>query len=100
MSATHKLPAVLSGGEKQRVAIARALANAPTLLLADEPTGSLHPDMKDDVMRRFQQLNSEHQVTIIMVTHDLKSLHDPDGRQRVDRIIDLTAELRTGGHRV
>ncbi|HUR76587.1 MAG TPA: ABC transporter ATP-binding protein [Acidimicrobiales bacterium] len=62
-------PAALSGGERQRLAIARALANDPTLLLADEPTGSLDSDGAHEVIELFTRLNREGQ-TIILVTHD------------------------------
>ncbi len=66
----HRRPPQLSGGERQRVAIARALANRPTLLLADEPTGSLDSHAVDLVLRLMEQLRSEEQVTVIVVTHD------------------------------
>jgi putative ABC transport system ATP-binding protein len=62
-------PATMSGGERQRLAIARALVNKPTLLLADEPTGSLDSDGGAEVMELFLRLNERGQ-TIVMVTHD------------------------------
>ena len=62
-------PGVLSGGERQRLAIARALANRPTLLLADEPTGSLDSDGAHEVTELFKRLNGDGQ-TILLVTHD------------------------------
>lgn len=85
----NKQPSVLSGGEKQRVAICRALANKPRVLLADEPTGSLHPTMKEDVMESFVALSRDREITIILVTHDVHSLYDADGRPRVDQLITL-----------
>jgi ABC-type lipoprotein export system ATPase subunit len=65
----HK-PAMLSGGERQRVAIAAALANEPQLLLADELTGELDSATADKVMDLLDRLNADHQLTLIVVTHN------------------------------
>jgi ABC-type lipoprotein export system ATPase subunit len=67
----HK-PAELSGGQQQRVAIARALANNPKFLLLDEPTGNVDSKTASEVLALIQNLNKEHNVSIIMVTHDEK----------------------------
>ncbi len=66
----HHLPAQLSGGQRQKVAIARALANTPAIILADEPTGNLDSVSGDEVLNVFETLHSEHNTTIMIVTHD------------------------------
>ena len=65
----HK-PAELSGGQQQRVAIARALANNPKFLLLDEPTGNVDSKTASEVLTLIKKLNTENNVSIIMVTHD------------------------------
>ena len=67
--ATHK-PAELSGGEKQRVAVARALVNRPQVILADEPSGSLDMQNKEELHRLFFDLRRDLGQTFIIVTHD------------------------------
>ncbi len=64
-----RYPLELSGGEQQRVAIARAFINEPKAVLADEPTGELDEETEADVMRFFELVNRERNVTMIMVTH-------------------------------
>nr|WP_199671365.1 cell division ATP-binding protein FtsE [Salinisphaera sp. Q1T1-3] len=65
-----KFPITLSGGEQQRVGIARAVVNRPYLLLADEPTGNLDPDLSADIMRLFTRLN-ETGTSVMIATHDI-----------------------------
>jgi putative ABC transport system ATP-binding protein len=66
----HHYPAELSGGEQQRVAIARAFANAPKILLADEPTGNLDTKNGQHIFDLMKQLHMQNNVTLILVTHD------------------------------
>jgi putative ABC transport system ATP-binding protein len=65
----HHYPSQLSGGEQQRVAIARAISMEPTVILADEPTGSLDSGSRFNIMAIFQKLNKESGMTIVQVTH-------------------------------
>jgi ABC-type antimicrobial peptide transport system, ATPase component len=74
---THK-PNELSGGEKQRVAVARALMNHPSVILADEPSGSLDSKNREELHRLFFDVRNQFNLTIVIVTHDkeLSALSD------------------------
>jgi lipoprotein-releasing system ATP-binding protein len=80
--ATHR-PSELSGGEQQRVAIARAVANAPRILLADEPTGNLDPQTADHVLRALTQLVRASGLAMLCATHNM------DIAARMDRRVTL-----------
>jgi putative ABC transport system ATP-binding protein len=79
----HAMPSELSGGEAQRVAIARALANAPRIILADEPTAPLDTHRAGVVMDMLHRIAADQQATVLVVTHDETIFN------RFDRLISL-----------
>ena len=86
------LPSKLSGGERQRVAIARALANEPSIILADEPTGSLDSKTSSKILKQLIDLHEDKNVTLIIVTHDM------DVAKLADRVIEvLDGEIISAG---
>lgn len=102
VSLLHKektMPATLSTGEQQRVGIARAIVSRPTLLIADEPTGNLDPDLSLEVMRIFRRFN-EVGVTLMIASHDTNLIDQlgcrrialENGSLKVSREEDVVAE--------
>lgn len=79
-----KFPPSLSGGEKQRAALARALINKPVLLLADEPTGNLDTQRKEQIFKDFAQTAKEEGTTILMVTHDVHAANYADRCYKIE----------------
>ena len=79
----NKKVSTLSGGEKQRVAIARAIVNNQEVVLADEPTGALDIENRDNVVESLRELQAEHGKTIIIITHD------PEVANACDRVVRL-----------
>ncbi len=74
----YKKISSLSGGEKQRVAIARAIVNDQEVILADEPTGALDIENRDHVVEALRELQSVHDKTVILITHDLEVAYNCD----------------------
>ena len=77
----------LSGGEQQRVAVARALAHGPKLIIADEPTGNIDPEMSMDIMQLFEAINKVN-ITVVVVTHEHELVHKL-ARKYGNRVITL-----------
>jgi len=78
-SVASKMPHQLSGGEQQRVVIARALINEPVILIADEPTGNLDPEVSQGIFKIFQDINKSG-TAVLMATHDHKLVTEHPGR--------------------
>lgn len=82
--AAHK-PGEMSGGQQQRVGIARAIVADPAILLCDEPTGDLDRATADEILGLLQQLNRQHNKTIVMVTHDPKAADHATRQLEMDK---------------
>lgn len=94
----HAVPPTMSGGEQQRVAIARAVIARPRMLIADEPTGNVDPDMAHKLLRLFEALNNRVGTTVVVATHDVHLLKKvPDSlimRLHKGQLSDPTGALR------
>lgn len=94
----HAVPPTMSGGEQQRVAIARAVIARPKMLIADEPTGNVDPDMALKLLRLFEALNNRVGTTVVVATHDVHLLKKvPDSlimRLHKGQLSDPTGALR------
>lgn len=95
---SHAVPATMSGGEQQRVAIARAVIARPRILIADEPTGNVDPEMALKLLRLFEALNHRVGTTVVVATHDVHLLKKvPDSlimRLNKGQLSDPTGALR------
>jgi cell division transport system ATP-binding protein len=87
----NALPEELSGGEQQRIALARALVNEPQVILADEPTGNLDPDLSLEIMNLLREINARG-TTVLVATHD-RELISRVGRRTVTLAHGRIAEL-------
>jgi cell division transport system ATP-binding protein len=99
LSKERSWPLTLSGGEQQRVGIARAIVSMPPVLLADEPTGNLDPELSQDLFRLFRQLNAQG-VTVLIASHDLSLIRSMGQRVLVlsqGRLIDDIAGADVAG---
>ena len=99
LSKERNWPLTLSGGEQQRVGIARAIVSMPPVLLADEPTGNLDPQLSEDLFSLFRQLNGQG-VTVLIASHDLSLIRAMSQRVLVlsqGRLVDDIAGCDVAG---
>lgn len=91
-------PHELSGGQQQRVVIGRAIVNKPKVLIADEPTGNLDPEMSKEIMELLQKINEQEKTTIVMVTHDSTLVNKYKKRTIAIEEGFIVADLNRGGY--
>ena len=91
-------PNELSGGQQQRVAIGRAIANHPKVLIADEPTGNLDPEMSKEIMELLEKINEKEKTTIVMVTHDSTIVNNIKKRTIALEEGYIVADIKKGGY--
>ena len=91
-------PNQLSGGQQQRATISRAIANHPKVLIADEPTGNLDPEMSKEVIELLEKINEKEKTTVLMVTHD-KNLVDAFKKRTISLEEGyIVADMMKGGY--
>ena len=91
-------PNQLSGGQQQRATIGRAIANHPKVLIADEPTGNLDPEMSKEIMELLEKINTVEQTTVVMVTHDSTLVNDFKKRPISLEEGYIVADMMKGGY--
>lgn len=91
-------PRELSGGQQQRVTIGRAIANHPKVLIADEPTGNLDPEMSKEIMELLEKINEKEKTTIVMVTHDSTIVNNLKKRTIALEEGYIVADIKKGGY--
>ena len=91
-------PNQLRGGQQQRATIGRAIANHPKVLIADEPTGNLDPEMSKEVIELLEKINEKEKTTVLMVTHD-KNLVDAFKKRTISLEEGyIVADMMKGGY--
>ena len=92
-------PGELSGGQQQRATIGRAIANHPKVLIADEPTGNLDPEMSREIIELLEKINEVEQTTVVMVTHDSSLVNTYKKRTVALESGFIVSDLAKGGYR-
>lgn len=91
-------PSELSGGQQQRVTIGRAIVNHPKVLIADEPTGNLDPEMSKEILELLEKINEKEKTTIVMVTHDSTIVNSNKKRTIALEEGYIVADIKKGGY--
>ena len=92
-------PRELSGGQQQRATIGRAIANHPKVLIADEPTGNLDPEMSKEIIALLEKINEVEETTVVMVTHDSSLVNNYKKRTVALESGFIVSDLMKGGYR-
>lgn len=92
-------PRELSGGQQQRATIGRAIANHPKVLIADEPTGNLDPEMSKEIIELLEKINEVEHTTVVMVTHDSSLVNTYKKRTVALDAGFIVSDLAKGGYR-